>query len=175
MGEVIVKRIDISVEGSHLDNLPLSSSSITVDSPAEFLRESSKDLQGWLVEFSRASGETVVSVKFDEGINTLFRVGGKLTHLVSEDQKIKVSDLAQISIQKDEGTKEGDALAGRVRMDSLQIRVNDKLMYSRAGIGMTLPAFTKTHLNLRWYESNLALNETHVAAMQQEDCSIFRD
>ena len=46
MGEVIVKRIDISVEGSHLDNLPLSSSSITVDSPAEFLRESSKICKG---------------------------------------------------------------------------------------------------------------------------------
>lgn len=191
MQDVLVKTLEVIIDGTKLGDLDVSSHFDNSDAPP-----SSTGRSVFEFSFGDSTFSSVLTFSNDENINSLFSVGTRKTWIptrrdftIGEIQRLKVKKLNAAYEVNDlcEGGKTFSACknikkvteVARYHLSSLKIKVNGELIYDRGNVGHTFANHlhssenAKSH-SLGFSDDHLSLNEAYVKMKQRDDCSALQ-
>ena len=191
MQDVVVKTLELIVDGSKLGDIDVSSKFKGKDTPPT-------DTGRNIFEFSFGDStfSSVLTFSSDEANNNLFAVGTRKTWIparndftIGEIQRLKIKKL-NASYEVTDLCEGGKALSSctnvnkvsevaRYHLSGLKIKINGALIYERGNIGHTfanhLHANEKAKsFSLGFSDDHLNINEAYVKMKQRDDCTALQ-
>lgn len=191
MQDVVVKTLEVIVDGTKLGDIDVSSKFKGKDTPP-------KETGRTIFEFSFGDStfSSVLSFNNDEASNNLFAVGTRKAWIparndftIGEIQRLKIKKL-NASYEVTDLCEGGSTFSsctninkvsevGRYHLSGLKIKVNGALIYERGNIGHTfanhLHAKEKAKsFSLGFSDDHLNINEAYVKMKQRDDCTALQ-
>ena len=191
MQDVVVKNIEVIVEGAKLGDIDVSSQFEGKDTPPTGTGRTVFEFS-----FGDSTFSSVLTFTNDESSHTLFSVGTRKSWIparsdftIGEIQRLKIKKLNAAYEVTDlcEGGKTFSACKNinkvseisRYHLSGLKIKVNGELIYDRGNIGHAFANHTHASENTKSFslgfsDDHLNINEAYVKMKQRDDCTALQ-
>ena len=191
MQDVIVKTLEVIVEGAKLGDIDVSSHYEGKDLPPSSTGQSTFEFS-----FGDTTFSSVLTFTNNESSHNLFSAGTRKTWIparsdftIGEIQRLKIKKLNAAYQVTDlcEGGKAFSACKNinkvsevdRYHLSGLKIKVNGELIYDRGNIGHTFaghlyPEEKAKSFSLGFSDDHLNINEAYVKMKQRDDCTALQ-